>query len=115
MLEDLDTVDIAMPGEPGEYIIKIIDGAVTTDPVEFDRLLKAKIALAVHSLDDEESFESAGRPTRLRIEVLHFIPRPPYLDDVVYTVGQRGDVGRLQNVTLTFVLRESRYNMPWME
>jgi hypothetical protein len=114
MLEDLDTIDMVIQTEPGDLVVKIIDGAVTTDEDEFARLLKAKIAQAILALEDDEYFESVGSPTRLRIEVVHFIPRPPYDDDVVYTVGPVAEATRPLDVSLVFVLRKPRYNMPWM-
>lgn len=61
MLEDLDTIDLVMQGEPGEVIIKIIDGGVTTDAAEFNTLLKAKIGQAINALADEGNFEGADR------------------------------------------------------
>jgi len=67
VLEDLDTIDLVMQGEPGEVIIKIIDGGVTTDLEEFNALLKAKIGQAINALADDGNYEAAGRPERLRI------------------------------------------------
>lgn len=112
MLEDLDTVDLVMRGEPGQVIIKIIDGGVTTDPDEFTTLLKAKIAQAIEALADDGNFEAAGRPERLRIEVVHRIPRPPYQDGAIYDVSASADRTRPLQVSLVFVTRESRYATP---
>jgi hypothetical protein len=109
MLEDLDTVDLVMKGEPGQVIIKIIDGGVTTDASRFEALLKAKIAQAIGSLGDEENFEAAGRPTRLRIEVVHMIPRPPYEDGAIYSISPHDGMGRPLDVSLVFVTKALRY------
>lgn len=112
MLEDLDTVDLVMKGEPGEVIIKIIDGGVTTDLEEFNALLNAKVGQAIDALADDGNYEAAGRPDRLRIEVVHCIPRPPYQDGAIYQVNASAGMPRPLQVTLTFVSRESRYGMP---
>ena len=112
MLEDLDTIDLVMQGEPGEVIIKIIDGGVTTDPEEFNALLKAKIGQAIDALADDGNYEAAGRPERLRIEVVHCIPRPPYQDGAICQVGTSADMPRPLQVSLTFVSRDSRYGWP---
>jgi hypothetical protein len=112
VLEDLDTIDLVMQGEPGEVIIKIIDGGVTTDLEEFNALLKAKIGQAIDALADDGNYEAAGRPERLRIEVVHRIPRPPFEDGPVYTINTPASMPRPLQVTLTFVSRESRYGTP---
>jgi hypothetical protein len=112
MLEDLDSVDLVMKGEPGEVIIKIIDGGVTTDASEFDTLLKSKIAQAIRALGDDANFEAAGRPSRLRIEVVHLIPRPPYEDGAVYTIGSPAGTPRPLDVSLVFVTKSTPYNIP---
>ena len=112
MLEDLDTIDLVMQGEPGEVIIKIIDGGVTTDLEEFNALLKAKIGQAIDALADDGNYEAAGRPERLRIEVVHRIPRPPFQDGAVYTINTPASMPRPLAISMVFVTRESRYAMP---
>ena len=112
MLEDLDTIDLVMQGDPGEVIIKIIDGGVTIDAAEFNTLLKAKISQAINALADDGNFEEAGRPDRLRIEVVHRIPRPPFEDGAVYTINTPASMPRPLAISMVFVTRESRYSMP---
>ncbi len=85
---------------------------MTTDAAEFNTLLKAKISQAINALADEGNFEEAGRPERLRIEVVHRIPRPPFEDGPVYTINTPAAMPRPLQVTLTFVSRESRYGTP---
>lgn len=101
-----------MQGEPGEVIIKIIDGGVTIDAAEFNTLLKAKISQAIHALTDDGNYEAAGRPERLRIEVVHRIPRPPFQDGPVYTINTPETMPRPLAISMVFVARESRYDTP---
>ena len=73
---------------------------------------KAKISQAINALADEGNFEEAGRPDRLRIEVVHRIPRPPFEDGSVYTINTPASMPRPLAISMVFVTRESRYSMP---